>query len=68
MYSTTLVAGAKYNSVLGLEGFNQLLQDWRGKQPFFGIVIRGSGTTTAGFYSMETITVLKPKLTFKIRY
>ena len=68
VYSTTLVAGAKYNSVLGLEGFNQLLQDWRGKQPFFGIVIRGSGTTTAGFYSMETITVLKPKLTFKIRY
>jgi hypothetical protein len=61
-------AGAYY-SVLGTDGLNRLLQDWRANRPIYGVTIQGGPEWPGliGFYSTEGYPY-PPKLTFVVHY
>lgn len=62
-------SGAKFWTVLGTEGFNQLLTEYRTKGLTYGVVIKGGRVVApTGFYSGYATLSLRPKVTFRVRY
>lgn len=58
---------ARYWTVLGTDGFNQLAATYRATGQFFGVVIKGGGYYPIAFYTGNTPSS-GPKVTLKLRY
>lgn len=56
-----------YFTVLGTDGFNQLLTAYRLNAITYGVVIQGGRVTPIGFYSRYS-SQFRPIITFKVRY
>lgn len=60
-------SSGKYWTVVGTDGFNQLVSIYRATGQFYGVMIRGGGFYPTGFYTGITRPNM-PKITFKARY